>query len=83
MVPKVFEPLKFYCINKLPFAATRIMSVLGLKCTDTYLEEATLPFSFLPPVSVGVNLYRKEYAPRGAYSFRALDKREYSVIIEG
>ena len=35
-----------------------------LKQMDTHSGEATLTFSFLPPFSIRVNSYMKEFAPR-------------------
>ena len=32
-------------------------------------RKANLPFSFVPPLSMGVNSKREEFAPQGANSF--------------
>ena len=46
----------------------------------TLSGEATLLLSFLPPVSLRVNSYRKEFAPIGANSFYAPEETSGGIL---
>ena len=69
------KPMLLDTISKLNTLAIVAFPVVEFLCTlfkvneYTFSGEATLPFSFLPPFSIGVNSYRKEFAPLGANSF--------------